>query len=115
MAGLSARGLPALLAMAFGTALGANLLNNVPVTAALIGVLRHTPVAEQQPLALALVLGANLGPTVTPFGSLATLLWLAIVRRKGEEVSTLDYMKVGALVAPPVLLAATLTLWLQQR
>ena len=71
LAGLSARGLPALLAMAFGTALGANLLNNVPVTAALIGVLRHTPVAEQQPLALALVLGANLGPTVTPFGSLA--------------------------------------------
>lgn len=111
LAAVPARGLPALLAVAFGTALGANLLNNIPVVAALIGVLRHIAPPQQGRLALAVVLGGNLGPTVTPFGSLATLLWLTIVRRKGEELSTLDYMKVGVLVAPPVLLAATVALW----
>jgi len=108
---LSAHDLPALLVTAFGTALGANLVNNVPMVAGMIGLLGHADPAARQPLALATILGANLGPVVTPFGSLATLLWLTIVRRKGEEVSTLGYMKVGALVAPPVLLAATLALW----
>lgn len=107
--------LPALLGVAFGTALGANLVNNVPMIAALIGLLAHAQPAARQPLALAAVLGANLGPVVTPFGSLATLLWLTIVRRKGEQLSALDYMKVGVLTAPPVLLGATLTLWLVLR
>lgn len=107
---LDAHGLPALLITAFGTALGANLVNNVPMVAGMIQLLGHASPAARQPLALATVLGANLGPVVTPFGSLATLLWLTIVRRKGEEVTMIGYMKVGALVAPPVLLAATLAL-----
>ena len=108
---LTAHDLPALLAAAGGTALGSNLVNNVPMVAALIGVLRQADPAAREPLALAVVLGGNLGPVVTPFGSLATLLWLAIVRRKGEAITGAGYIKVGALVAPPVLLAATLALW----
>jgi len=108
---LTAHDLPALLVAAGGTALGSNLVNNVPMVAALIGVLRQADPAAREPLALAVVLGGNRGPVVTPFGSLATLLWLAIVRRKGEAITGAGYMKVGALVAPPVLLAATLALW----
>jgi arsenical pump membrane protein len=112
---LAAHGLGNLLAVAFGTALGANLVNNIPMIGAAIGVLDHAAPAAREPLALAAVLGANLGPTVTPFGSLATLLWLTIVRRKGEQLSTLGYMRVGALTAPPTLLAATIALWMVLR
>jgi arsenical pump membrane protein len=108
---LTAHDLGALLALAFGTALGANLVNNVPMIAGQIGILDHAAPGARAPLALAAILGANLGPVVTPFGSLATLLWLTIVRRKGEDLTTLEYMRVGALIAPPVLLLATLTLW----
>jgi arsenical pump membrane protein len=108
---LTAHDLGALLALAFGTALGANLVNNVPMIAGLIGILDRAAPGARAPLALAAILGANLGPVVTPFGSLATLLWLTIVRRKGEDLTTLEYMRVGALIAPPVLLLATLTLW----
>ncbi|HEY8599428.1 MAG TPA: ArsB/NhaD family transporter [Thermomicrobiales bacterium] len=109
---LAAHGLPDLLLVAFGTGIGANLVNNIPMIGAAIGLLGNATPAAREPLALAAVLGANLGPTVTPFGSLATLLWLTIVRRKGEQLSTLEYMRVGILTAPPTLLAATVALWL---
>lgn len=112
---LASHDLGALLAVAFGTAVGANLVNNIPMIGAAIGVLHNATPVAREPLALAAILGANLGPTVTPFGSLATLLWLTIVRRKGEQLSTLGYMRVGALTAPPTLLAATIALWLVLR
>jgi arsenical pump membrane protein len=107
--------LSALLLMAFGNAIGANLVNNIPMIGATIGLLGTADPAAREPLALAAVLGTNLGPTVTPFGSLATMLWLTIVRRKGQPLSTLTYMKVGAVTAPTTLLAATLALWLVLR
>jgi arsenical pump membrane protein len=50
--------------------------------------------------------GADLGPNLTPVGSLSTMLWLVIVRRRGVEVSSLDYLKLGAIVTPALLLAA---------
>ncbi len=112
---LATHDLPALLAMAFGTALGANLVNNIPIIGAAIGLLANATPDSREPLALAAVLGANLGPTVTPFGSLATMLWLTLIRRKGETLSTLAYMRVGLLTAPLTLLAATLALWLVLR
>jgi arsenical pump membrane protein len=107
--------LPALLLIAFGTGIGANLVNNIPMIGAAIGLLARATPAAREPLALAAVLGTNLGPTVTPFGSLATMLWLTIVRRRGETLTTLTYMKVGAITASTTLLAATLALWLVLR
>ena len=112
---LSAHHLPALLAMAFGTAFGANLVNNIPMIGAVIGLLGNADPAAREPLALAAVLGTNLGPTVTPFGSLATMLWLTTIRRKGEHLTTISYMKIGAITAPTTLLAAVLALWLVLR
>jgi len=59
-------------------------------------------------LALALI-----GVTAILF--LAIALWLTIIRRKGEQLSTLGYMRVGILTAPPTLLAAMIVLWLVSR
>lgn len=107
--------LPDLLVVGFAAAFGANLINNIPMIGALIGLLGDAAPQAREALALAALLGVNLGSIVTPFGSLATLLWLAIVRRKGEKLSSLGYMCVSIVIAPPTLLFATLALWLVLR
>ncbi|MBV9688093.1 MAG: hypothetical protein JO202_00110 [Ktedonobacteraceae bacterium] len=64
--------------------------NNLPAT--LIGVLVLHMVPHPNLLAIyAMILGVDVGPKFTPFGSLATLLWLDILRRNGIRISWLRY------------------------
>jgi arsenical pump membrane protein len=61
----------------------------------------------------ALLIGVDLGPNLSVTGSLATLLWLIVLRREGEEVSAWAFLKIGVLVMPPALLLAVLASALQ--
>ena len=98
-----------------GSALGTNLINNVPMavvmTSSLHGI-QHTPLAIQQGFLTATIFGCDLGPNLTTVGSLATVLWLLILRQRNIEVSGLDYFKVGILVTPLMLVAGALVIWL---
>ncbi|ADV67042.1 arsenical efflux pump membrane protein ArsB [Deinococcus maricopensis] len=83
-------------------------MNNLP--AVLFGVLgiqgAHVPEAARSLAAFAAVVGADVGPKLTPVGSLATLLWLHVLARRDVRVSWAEYFRVGLVLTPPVLLVA---------
>jgi arsenical pump membrane protein len=107
--------LRATMLTAAGAALGANLINNVPMALIMISALSATQtMALGHPaLIYATMLGADLGPNLTTVGSLATMLWLLILRRKGLEVSRLEYFKLGMTVVPVMIVVGALLIWLR--
>ncbi|MEW6662123.1 MAG: arsenical efflux pump membrane protein ArsB [Bacillota bacterium] len=132
--GLGHLGLPVLLAELLHQAIGesqikaslvsgslftatAALMNNLP--SAMISSLAVAATSFETPLketvALACIVGNGIGAKLTPVGSLATLMWLHILRQKGIDLSWTYYLKVGLVLTPFVLLATLLSLgwWLQ--
>jgi arsenical pump membrane protein len=96
------------LAAGFAVAAASNALNNLPVGLNLGEVLpgMHATLHETGPA----LIGVNLGPNATANGSLATLLWLAIVQRADVAVSPLAFARIGIVTAVPALIAALLLL-----
>ncbi len=81
-----------------------NLMNNLPV-----GLIAGTAVqAANVPdtVAGAALIGVDLGPNLSVTGSLATILWLAALRREGVQVRARDFLRLGALIMPPALILA---------
>jgi arsenical pump membrane protein len=85
-------------------ALASNLTNNLPagLVASAAIIRAHPP----QRVVDALLIGVDLGPNLSITGSLATILWLTAIRREGEEVGFLKFLKIGAIVMPPALIMA---------
>lgn len=96
------------LVPAGATAVASNLINNLPAALLARGVLTaaHAP----EPSVYGALLGADIGPNITIFGSLATILVLSEARKKGEDLGGMDILRVGIKVTPQVLLAAALVL-----
>jgi arsenical pump membrane protein len=93
-------------------ALLSSVMNNLPAT--MVGILTVDSLTAypewQEMLALANVIGCDLGPKMTPIGSLATLLWLHELGKRGVTVDWRYYLKIGMWATPPVLISALIAL-----
>jgi arsenical pump membrane protein len=83
-------------------AIASNLLNNLPMGL----IAATTGQAAQVPRHVlgAILIGVDLGPNLSVTGSLATILWLIVLRREGEHVGAWQFLKLGLIVMPPALL-----------
>ena len=81
-----------------------NLMNNLP--AGLIASSTVMQAHSPERVIDALLIGVDLGPNLSITGSLATILWLSAIRREGEDVSFMKFLKVGVPVMLPALALA---------
>lgn len=99
--------LVAVLGTGFISAFLSSIANNMP-TVMIMDISLHG--ISNHAMAYANIIGCNLGPKMTPFGSLATLLWLHVLAKKGIKIGFWQYSKFGLLITPPVLLIVLLSL-----
>jgi arsenical pump membrane protein len=93
---------------AFAAAVGSNLVNNLPAAFVFADAVHGAGLstASAHAAAIGTIIGADLGPNLTPVGSVATLLWFVLLRQRGLEVSTWSYIRIGLIVTPVTILAA---------
>lgn len=94
----------ALLRLSISGMLGANAVDNLPAYLAL------EPVAGSPVRLAALLIGVNAGPLITPWASIATLLWHSRLKGLGVEVRWSRYLLLGLIAAPLTVVLATIGL-----
>jgi arsenical pump membrane protein len=61
------------------------------------------------------VMGGDIGPNLTILGSLSSMLWLVLLRKRGLDIHPIQYLKLGLIVTPPMLIIGVLSLYASSR
>ena len=88
--------------------LASNLMNNLPVGLVVGSVVASDQLPSQ--VIGAMLVGVDLGPNLSVTGSLATILWLVVLRREKLEVGTWSFLRVGIFVMPPALVLSLVSM-----
>lgn len=116
LAALAAHGpLQALVSVTLGTALGSNLINNwsmMMVSVSSLGALSAHSAVVNNSLVYGAIMGADIGPNLTILGSLSSMLWLVLLRQRGLDIRPMQYIKLGLIVTPVLLVVGVLSLYL---
>ncbi len=116
LAGLASHGpLQALFSVTLGTAIGSNLINNwsmMMVSVSSLGSLAAQASGFDRVLVYGAIMGADIGPNIAILGSLSSMLWLVLLRQRGLNIHPVQYLKIGLMVTPPMLITGVISLYL---